>query len=223
MLKYERFRIDVNDQGHYTNTYIVYDDESREAILIDPATASHVKASPIFKFIQKCSLDMKCIVLTHCHGDHICGVDIIKELLDIPVSIYSTDEPGYKIDNIAYSSYLGLPHPKSQIDFVLDDGDEITLGNYSLKIIHTPGHTQGSICLYAECINTLFSGDTVFADSYGRTDLPTGSQEEMALTLTSLIEKFPDVNIAPGHGCMGNMSKTKRYLVLLLGMKNKKD
>lgn len=212
MLKYERFRIDVNGQGHIVNTYVVYDDVTRIACIIDPGCSSHAKAAPIFQFISKNKLNMQCIVLTHCHGDHICGVDIFKEVIDIPVAIYVDDETGYHMEHIAYSEYIGVPHPKSPIGVLLEDNDAITLGEEELYVIHTPGHTKGSICLFSPSSNILFSGDTIMAEGHGRTDLPTGSQESMALSLLKLTEFVPTAIICPGHGPMTSMEKAQTII-----------
>ncbi|MEG0074037.1 MAG: MBL fold metallo-hydrolase [Clostridia bacterium] len=220
MLRYERFRIDVNNEGHIVNTYIVYDDVSRQACIIDPGTATHAKAAKLFQFISKNNLSIQCILLTHCHGDHICGVDIIREVLDVVIAIYYEDSAGYKLDKVACSTYIGVPHPISPIGVLLEDGDVISLGEEELVVIHTPGHTQGSICLYNESSTILFTGDTILSDGHGRTDLPTGSQEAMALSLLRLTHDFPSCIICPGHGHVTSMEKAQKILSKIIDNSN---
>lgn len=212
MLKYERFKIDVNSHGHIVNTYVVYDESTRNACIIDPGCSTHAKAAPIFQFISTNKLKPQCIVLTHCHGDHICGVDIIKEIIDIPVAIYVDDQTGYNMENIACSNLIGVPHPTSPIGVLLDEHDAISLGEEELFVMHTPGHTKGSICLYNPSSNILFSGDTIMPDGHGRTDLPTGNQESMALSLLKLTKLLPNCIICPGHGYITSMEKSQKII-----------
>ncbi|MFA6548926.1 MAG: MBL fold metallo-hydrolase [Candidatus Margulisiibacteriota bacterium] len=155
-----------------TNCYVVADEKNGEAIVIDPGD----DAAEILPEIK--GLKVLSIVVTHGHMDHFGAVSAIKQETGAPL----------------------LMHPSDNW-FILPDqniGNEIVFGSIKLEVIPTPGHSQGSFCLYTK--GFLFSGDTLFADTYGRTDLPGGSEADMVRSLKRLAQLPPDTRVFPGHG-----------------------
>ena len=180
-----------------TNCYIVADDESKEAFVIDPGG----EPEKIIEMINILGVTVKYIILTHCHGDHIGALEVVKNATNAKILIHTDDSEGLYTDTISLSYYVGLINPEIEADSRLNDGDKIHIGNLEFDIIHTPGHTQGGICIYSAEHKMLFSGDTVFRGSWGRTDLPTGSFEKIIQSITNKIMVLPEETIIyPGHG-----------------------
>ena len=184
--------------GDKTNCYVIFDEESKEIMVIDPA-GDVDKIENLIKNIFKGKL--KYIYLTHCHGDHIAGVQELKKSCDGKILIHRKDSEGLNDVNINLSEYIGLPEIELEADSRIDDDDLIHLGNLQFRVIHTPGHTAGSTSLYCEKEKCLFSGDTIFAGTWGRTDLPTSSREDIINSIMNKILILPDDTfIYPGHG-----------------------
>lgn len=179
-----------------TNSYILYDSETRDALVIDPGD----EGEEILKDIEKRRLSLKYIINTHGHFDHIGANGFLKEASGAKIAIHVED--AFLLKNAPmHASSFGLNSATSpEPDFILRDGDDVKIGNIALKIIHTPGHTKGGICLYYD--SQVFVGDTIFAGSVGRTDLP-GSLSYTEL-IKSIEEKLlplgNDVKVFPGHG-----------------------
>jgi glyoxylase-like metal-dependent hydrolase (beta-lactamase superfamily II) len=191
-----------------TNTWLVWDDESLEAILIDPAANS----KPLLDRISH--LKLKYIVNTHGHGDHIGGDIFFSKATGALLAIHEADA-GMLIDNKKnLSAYMDMPLALRAADTLLKDGDRIRIGSYSFEIIHTPGHTPGGICLY--CDKLLFAGDTLFEQSIGRTDFPGGSHSQLIHAIKSRLFILPDDTIVfPGHGpktTIGIEKKTNPFI-----------
>jgi len=177
-----------------TNTYIIGDDNTQVAMVIDPGD----EPDRIMDEIEKLGLKVEKIVLTHAHFDHIgasgdiktrTGAEILLHRDDLETYRYAKDQAvmfGFDIDD--------LPSP----DRFLTEGDEIRVGRLIFKVLHTPGHSKGGICLYGEGI--LVSGDTIFQGSVGRTDFPGGSVQELASSFRRLLSLPEDTRILPGHG-----------------------
>ena len=199
--------------GEPTNCYIIYDQESKETMCIDPA-GDVEKIEYMIKEILKGNL--KYIYLTHCHGDHIGGVTELKQRCGGKILIQREDSKGLNDKYINLSGIIDIPEIELEADSIVDDGDLIHLGNLEFKIIHTPGHTKGGSCVYCEKEKCLFSGDTIFSGTWGRTDLPTSSREEIMQSITEKILKLPDETIIyPGHGKPTQRGEEKRiYLEL---------
>ena len=178
--------------GEPTNCYIIYDQESKETMCIDPA-GDVEKIEYMIKEILKGNL--KYIYLTHCHGDHIGGVTELKQRCGGKILIQREDSKGLNDKYINLSGIIDIPEIELEADSIVDDGDLIHLGNLEFKIIHTPGHTKGGSCVYCEKEKCLFSGDTIFSGTWGRTDLPTSSREEIMQSITEKILKLPDETI----------------------------
>lgn len=180
---------------YMTNTYLVWDEATLEAILIDPAAQSN----EILQDIKNLKLTMKFIVNTHGHGDHIAGNNYFKKNLQIPLCIHKLDAEMLTNPHKNLSADMGTEVISPAADKLLVDKDVVSFGEIEMKIIHTPGHTKGGICLYHEPY--LFCGDTLFEESIGRTDLPGGNLEEIKKSIIDKLFKLPDeTKVFPGHG-----------------------
>ena len=183
--------------GDSTNCYIITDEESKETMVIDPAG----DVDKITQMIEILKGNLKYIYLTHCHGDHIAGVTELKNRCGGKILIHRYDSEGLNNPEINLTPYIGMPEIVLEVDSRIDDKDKIHLGKLEFKVIHTPGHTKGSTSLYCEKENCLFSGDTIFRGTWGRTDLPTSSIEDIMDSITNKLMKLPDETICyPGHG-----------------------
>ena len=215
----EKLELNVVNSGHITNSYLIYD-ESKKAVLIDPADESN----KIISKIESLGLKLEYIILTHAHFDHVNALYDIKKHTGAEVLVHKDDFDMLigKVDNAqdvfnAKTKYLN----QDEIT-VIDDGYSINTGKLDYEIIHTPGHTAGSIILYEKNNNVIFSGDTMFAKSYGRCDLATGNINDMKKSLYNVFERFnnKDINVYPGHGESSNLNKIKKYIKLLLSINN---
>ena len=183
--------------GDPTNCYIVADEKSKEAFIIDPGGESE----KVIEMISILKVNVKYIILTHCHGDHISGVKEVKDKVGGKVLIHRMDAEGLCNENLSLTYYIGLQNPDMEADSILDDEDKIHLGDIEFDILHTPGHTKGGICIYCPEHKMIFTGDTLFRGTWGRTDLPTGSFEDIIHSITDKIMILPeDTIIYPGHG-----------------------
>ena len=180
-----------------TNCYIVQDEETKETMVIDPGGS----VNKITDMLDALQAKVKYILLTHCHGDHIGGVNELKSKTGGTVLIHRFDEKGLNDPEISLTSHIGIQRIDIEDKSRLNEGDLIHVGNLEFKIIHTPGHTVGSICIYCEEEKMLFSGDTMFKGSWGRTDLPTSNFEDIINSITNKLMILPeDVIVYPGHG-----------------------
>jgi glyoxylase-like metal-dependent hydrolase (beta-lactamase superfamily II) len=192
-LKIETFVIEPIQE----NCYVYYDDESRECVAIDPGGEEHRVAD----FIDRKNLTLKAILLTHGHFDHFMGAEALRDKFDAPVIAFAA-EAEMLADSAKNYSYVGAGRSfKIVPDKLLNDGDEIEFGGGVLKTIHTPGHSKGGVCYYSEKDKTLFSGDTLFALSIGRTDLYGGDGSALFNSVKNRLFVLPgDVTAYPGHG-----------------------
>jgi len=178
-----------------TNTYILSCEKSRQAIIIDPADVD----KSITNYIQQEKLLPKYCVLTHGHYDHLGGVAWLKSMYNLQILMHHADLP--LIENAhKFTNPLGLPSPEFfQPDKFINELDEITIGSFQLKILHTPGHSPGSITLIDN--EDAFVGDTLFAQSIGRTDLPGGNYDAIINSIQEKIFTHDDsITVYPGHG-----------------------
>lgn len=183
--------------GDSTNCYIIVDEESKETMVIDPAG----EVDKLQELIGILEGKLKYIYLTHCHGDHILGVTELKNRCGGKILIHREDSEGLNNPSINLTPYIGVGEIELEADSRIDDGDLIHLGNIQFKVLHTPGHTKGSTSLYCEKENCLFSGDTIFRGTWGRTDLPTSSFENVIHSITDRLMTLPeDTIVYPGHG-----------------------
>ena len=195
----------VGKMGSYTNTYLVYDEKTKQGILIDVAE----NTDKIYNFIENSGIKLKYIVLTHCHADHTKGLKEIKKYYpNTKILIHENDLEGMTNSEINMSYHIETEPNFINADIVLKDGDEFDVGNLHIKVIHTPGHTSGSICLLIE--DALFSGDTLFKGTRGRTDLPTSSEEDITKSIKEKLLTLPDnIIVYPGHGLTTQIGEEK--------------
>jgi len=176
-----------------TNTYLLWDEISKEAMLIDPAD----KSSLLLDVIQ--GLNLKYIVNTHGHGDHIGGNQYLKENTQAKLAIHELDAAMLIDPHQNLSTHWGAQLISAAADIMLTDGDILKLGDKEIKVIHTPGHSRGGICLLVD--DLLFCGDTLFAGSIGRTDLPGGDYATLINAIkTKLLVLDESTKVFPGHG-----------------------
>lgn len=176
-----------------TNCYI-FGDKNGEAVVIDPGDNADV----IMQNVNKHNCTIKYIVLTHGHFDHIGAVAALKKQTQAKVIIHELDADCLTDATRNLSYYMGMPEIQIEADSVIKEGEIIEAGNRKLTVIHTPGHTAGSICLKAE--EMLFSGDTLFKESAGRTDLPGGSSKQIMESINEKLMKLDDAMLVyPGH------------------------
>jgi len=188
------------------NCYIVYCKDTKEAIVVDPGG----EGQEILKRINDLNIDVKYIILTHGHGDHIGGVLEVKNGTNAPVLIHSADEDYLKDSVKNLSSMMSMNKVEISPDILLKDGDKFKLGEYDIEVIHTPGHTPGGISL--KIGNNLFTGDTLFAGSIGRTDFEGGSYEAIISSIKDKLVKYPDeTEVFPGHGPSSTIGREKKY------------
>jgi hydroxyacylglutathione hydrolase len=192
LIKYKVFSL---LPGFDTNTYLVWEEESGQAMLIDPAMPSEA----VLDFIIKTGLVVKYIINTHGHADHIGGNGFFREKLQAPVCIHSDDAEMLIDAKANLSMYLDVELALPAADRILQDNDKLSLGSQDITVIHSPGHTRGGICL---CYGPyLFSGDTLFQRDIGRTDLPGGSASLLINSIKSKLFILPEETIVlPGHG-----------------------
>lgn len=193
-----------------TNCYIVGSETTKEGIVIDPAD----DAGQILKAIKAAGLTVKYLVLTHGHPDHFAALAELKKDTGAQVLIHRQDAEILEMPPIVFFGAT-FPQPPPA-DRQLADGDTIELGDLKLKVIHTPGHTPGSICLLADGV--LFSGDTLFNYGIGRSDLPGGSYEKLMDSLHNKVLTLPDKTMVySGHGAETTIGDEKRSNPFLEG------
>ena len=183
--------------GDPTNCYIVLDEKTKEIMVVDPAG----DAKKIIEIIDMLQGKLKYIYLTHCHGDHIGGVTELKNKKGGKVLIHRYDADGLNDVNVNLTEIIDMPEIELEADSRVEDEDLLHLGELEFKVIHTPGHTIGSSSLYCDKQRLLFSGDTLFRGTWGRTDLPTSDFLAIMDSITNKLMKLPDDTIVyPGHG-----------------------
>ncbi|MBT8172298.1 MBL fold metallo-hydrolase, partial [Candidatus Bathyarchaeota archaeon] len=175
-----------------TNCYIVSCEESQEAVIIDPGLETEKEAEIILSFINENDLKIKYIINTHGHPDHISGNAYMKQVTGAPILIHE--------------NHMG----KANQDRKLCEGDEIKVGNFKLVVIHTPGHTKSGICLLGDSV--VFTGDTLFAGSIGRTDFPGGSFQQIINSIKTKLLILPEsFKVYPGHESFSTIGNEKKH------------
>jgi glyoxylase-like metal-dependent hydrolase (beta-lactamase superfamily II) len=194
--------------GLLTNCYVVSCEQTKEALIIDPGFDDSHEAEKIFKFVKDFSLKLKFVLNTHGHPDHTCGNKIVKGKFNVPILIHEFDahmlgESGKMIaDFFGFSSFSPKP------DILLHDGDFVKFGKIMLKVMHTPGHSRGGISLIGD--KEVFTGDTLFFGSIGRTDFPESSEGNMMASLKKLATLPDHFVVYPGHGPTTTIGEEKR-------------
>ena len=197
------------------NCSIFGDETTGEAIVIDPGD----DITAIMEILERRNFKVKAIVITHAHIDHIGGAAKLKALTGAPVHMNAKDQGLY--DNLEMQAgWLGIETPdKTDIDTEARDGDKLRLGAADFHVLHTPGHTQGSISLWIPSENTLVAGDTLFRDSIGRTDLPGGDDKQILRSISNKLLKLPeDAVVIAGHGQNTTIGREKKRNPFLRGL-----
>lgn len=179
------------------NCSIFGDENTREAIVVDPGD----DIAQIEAVLEKHGLRVKAIVITHAHIDHIGGAAKLKAATGAPVYLNAQDEELYRHLDMQ-AEWLGVPTPaRTEIDTEAKDGDTLTLGAAVFHVVHTPGHTQGSLCLWIPSEQKLVAGDTLFREGIGRTDLPGGDGKQILRSIETKLFALPEETVVyPGHG-----------------------
>ena len=179
------------------NCSIVGDETTHEAMVIDPGD----DVEDVLAIVRKHALTVKQIVITHAHIDHVGGATKLKRITGAPILLNQNDHALLTMLDVQ-ASWLGMRAPEVvEIDQSVSTGDTIKAGGLEAQVIHTPGHTEGSICLYFAPEKKIIAGDTLFAGSIGRTDLPGGSYQKIITSLHEHVLALPDETVVvPGHG-----------------------
>ena len=187
-------RIEVGSFGPWqTNGYLVWDGHSSDALVLDPGMGA---ADPLMERVRANGLRVHRIANSHGHIDHIFDNTPLMRASGAPLAIHPEDE--YRLSGVNSYGFEIEPVVASEH---LHDGEQLRIGDLVFDILHTPGHTEGSVCLYEERRGLLLSGDTLFPNGWGRTDLPGGSEEQMAASIGRLAQSIPaGVRVLPGHG-----------------------
>lgn len=184
------------------NTYVLYDENNKDCVIIDPGCSSPGEENELFGFIDSHQLKPMMVISTHGHIDHIIGNAAVKRRYDIPVAAHPQTQRDYAHAR-QQATWFGLSTDGTfdLPDRNLKDEEVIKIGESTLEVICTPGHAEGSISLYAEIEGWVFTGDALFCRSIGRTDLPGGSYETLRLSIKERLFRLPDdTTVYSGHG-----------------------
>ena len=198
MLHIERFVVNMIEE----NCYLLHDD-TNEALFIDCGAYFPEEQAAIRKYVETHHLHVVRLVNTHSHFDHIFGDEFLFETYGVRPEMHGSEASNYQNASNQVRMFLhrdfSIATPEAGSYF--KEGDTLTFGKHSIKVIHTPGHTPGGVCLYLPEESVLFSGDSLFYHAIGRTDFPGGSQQQLVNALKEKILTLPDdVNVYPGHG-----------------------
>lgn len=199
------------------NTYVVYDDDTKECAIIDPGCSSASEENELFGFIESHRLKPLMVIGTHGHIDHIIGNGAVKKRYGIPVAAHPNVKNDYTHAK-QQATWFGLPCEGDfdMPDRDLEDGEVIKIGESTLEVISTPGHAMGSISLYAEIEGWVFTGDALFCRSIGRTDLPGGNYEQLRTNIIERLFHLPDdTEVYSGHGESTTIFDERRFNMFL--------
>lgn len=189
--------------SYQENAYIIINEETREAIIIDPGD----EGKSLVSYIKGLNVKLQYILLTHGHLDHVGAVDDLREEFNIPAYISEADMKYIERRKVAFGQM-------KRADFFLKEGDSLSFGNMPVKIFETPGHSKGSLCFLID--NVLYVGDVLFQGSIGRTDLPGGEFNELISSIKDKLMKLPgNTRVMPGHGPETTLSQEKSFNIYL--------
>lgn len=204
-------RLEVGAFGPWeTNAYLVWDGRSSDALVLDPGMGA---ADPLVQRAAANSLGIHLIANSHGHIDHIFDNGPLMRATDAPLAIHPDD--AYRLDG---SNNYGFEVEAVTASRELTEAEQLRIGDLVFDILHTPGHTEGSVCLYEERLGLLLSGDVLFAGSYGRTDLPGGNDDQMVASLARLARDIPPkVRVLPGHGPETTIERELHWMERIAG------
>ena len=203
------FRIKTYVRGGVsTNCYLTFREGEKAAVIIDPADNADYLVSKCREF----GVEPEAVLLTHAHFDHMLAADDICKKFGCKLYVHMDDERMLNDPSLNLSGTLGTEQVSISADHLLRDGDVLHFLNLEWKVMATPGHTAGSVCYYLPEEEVLFSGDTLFAESLGRTDLPTGSMSAIVRSIAEKLLVLPDdIMVYPGHGDATTIGHEKQY------------
>lgn len=190
-----------------TNCYLLINEDTDQAVIVDPGASGKALADAI----QKEGFHLEAVLLTHGHFDHAGGVKDLITSFDRPIPVYALDEEKVTLQDPQLNAGLMMGLRESyEADHFLSDGEEVTLADFTLQVLATPGHTIGGCCYYLPKEHLVFTGDSLFAGSIGRTDFPLGSQEDLIASIREKLLPLPDETmVLPGHGGTSTIGKEK--------------
>ncbi len=196
------------------NCSVIGDEGTHEAMVVDPGD----DISRVLAVVRKHGLSVKQIVITHAHIDHVGGAMKLRQATGAPILLNQNDYSLLKMLDVQ-AAWVGMASPgRVEIDQPLAEGDKLTTGSLEATVLHTPGHTEGSVCLYFSAQQKLIAGDTLFAGSIGRTDLPGGSFEKIMSSLRQRVLALPDDTLViPGHGPLTSIGEERESNPFLTG------
>lgn len=191
-----------------TNCYIIYREGGDRAVIVDPAD----NGAYLLNKCRELGVEPEAILLSHGHFDHILAVEDIRRAFRCKVYAHMDEERILQDASLNLSGTLGSEQMGLNVDYLLKDGEVLHLLGFDWKVMSTPGHTIGSVCYYIESEGVLISGDTLFAESLGRTDLPTGNVSDIIRSITKTLFLLPDdTMVYPGHGEPTTIGHEKQY------------
>lgn len=199
------------------NTYLVWDSETKEAAIIDPGCFNTSEQNELTRFIDQHKLKPTLLLNTHAHIDHVLGNAFIKQYYQIPFYIHAKDLPVlHSLSDVA--RMYGVPAtPSPAPDKLIDEGDTISVGTLNWKVFFVPGHSPGSVAFYHQASGTLLSGDVLFYESIGRTDLPGGDYYTLMNSIQTKLLSLPDVTkVYSGHGPATTIGYERRHNPFIL-------
>ncbi|MFT5998438.1 MAG: hydroxyacylglutathione hydrolase [Neolewinella sp.] len=184
------------------NTFLVFDNETREAIIFDPGCFTPAEEHELVDAIETRQLKPVKLINTHCHFDHVFGNAFIKQKYGLELGVHELEAPILEMAPVVVNMY-GLPPmtPSPPADYFIAEGEVVTLGENTFKVLFCPGHSPGSICFYNEADGYVIAGDVLFDGSIGRTDLPGGDHQTLIGSILTKLMPLPDATkVYPGHG-----------------------
>ncbi len=196
--------ISLSTEGYASNSYLV--SSGTEGAIIDPSA----EPNEVARALEMCGVTLKYIILTHGHFDHMLYLDELRREYSAELCIHALDAPNLADSTKSLFMMIGYPtRVFAPAEVLLADGDEISVGDETLRVIHTPGHTPGSVMLGFD--DVLVTGDTLFDMSVGRCDFPGGDADALSRSIFKIYDTFDDAHIYPGHGAASNLEKQKKY------------
>lgn len=192
------------------NTYVLYDD-SGSCVIVDPGCYEAAEQQELKEFVAVNRLKVSKLVNTHCHIDHVLGNEFVKQTYGVDLYVHKLDEPVLRAVSSYASNYGYNQYQPATVDGYLAEGEELSFGNSRLQILFVPGHAPGHVAFYDAASKTLISGDVLFRNSIGRTDLPGGSFPALEKSIREKLYTLPDdTTVYPGHGPTTTIGFEKR-------------